>query len=373
MTNSLLRAGATVLAIAALSGSGITAVAAADAEPVSAPAEESGAPSAAPAAVEPSVESTPEPSVSPASEPTPTPTYAPGMAPGEHAEWAAVDPEGNVRQSGFVCTPEVCGQTGPGSWLELVFGSGTDLRLIVKSLQDPVEAANSPNGIGNVVASPGGRYDWDRGAWIREGEGGQVYEIPLGYPGTDRGGNSTVDVLLYDPTDDDSITDVTPALTWVAPDERDEAEEAQFMDSVRAALPTVDSVTASTGVVFTDAAAERRTVLGTNIANAVGRGSTATGVAQAEKLVWLYTWAAVRALGADERGEVSTQLRTASADSAVERQIRAQAKELALIDVAASLNLTPLSAVPSDRDACAVALTNAQGRIARGACSLPGV
>lgn len=295
------------------------------------------------------------------------------MAPGEHAEWAAVDPDGNVRMSGFVCTPEVCGQTGPGSWLQLVFGSDTNLRLVVKSLQDPVEAANSANGIGNVVASPGGRYDWDRGAWIREGEGGRIYEIPLGYPGTDRGGNSTVDVLIYDPTDDDSVTDVTPVMTWVPPDERDEVQEEQFMDSVRAALPSVDSVTSSSGVVFTDAATERRAVIGTNIANAVGRGSTATGVAQAEKLVWLYTWAAVRALAADERAEISAELRTTGADSSAERQIRAQAKELALLDVAASLNVTPLSAVPSDRDACAVALTNAQGRIARGACALPAV
>ena len=321
----------------------------------------------------PAAEPEPEAPAAPAAEPAPEPepTYAPGMAPGEHAEWAAVDPQGNVVQSGFVCTPEVCGQTGSGSWLELVFGAGTDLRLIVKSLQDPVEAANSPNGIGNVVASPGGRYDWENNRWIREGENGRIYEIPLGYPGTDRGGNSTVDVLIYDPTNDDSVTDSSGVMSWVPPDERDEAEEAAFLESVRLALPDAAELTDSAGVVFTDAALERRTAIGANIANAVGVGSTSTGVAQAEKLVWLYTWAAVRALPADDRAEVTADLRTVAGDSALERQIRAQAKELALLDVAASLNLTPLSAAPDERDKCAVALTNAQGRIARGACALP--
>lgn len=359
MNRSLLRSATSVVTAFALSGVVVVGAHASteDAE-VDAPTPSQVDPA-------PAVQSEPEP------EPEPEPTYAPGMAPGEHAEWAAVDPDGNVRQSGFVCTPEVCGQTGPGSWLELVFGAGTDLRLVVKSLQDPVEAANSANGIGNVVASPGGRYDWESGRWIREGEGGRIYEIPLAYPGTDRGGNSSVDVLIYDPTDDDSVTDTAPVLSWVPPEERDEEDEARFLDSVRGALPSATDITDSSAVVFTDAALERRTVIGANIANAVSLGSTSTGVTQAEKLIWLYTWAAVRALPADERAGARSDLRTNASDSALERQIRTQAKELALLDVAASLNLTPLSAEPDDRDACAIALTNAQGRIARGVCALP--
>ena len=336
--------------------------------------DDSPAPDPAPAAEpEPEAPAEPaaEPEPTPEPEPEPEPTYAPGMAPGEHAGWVAVNPDGSRASGTMVCTPEVCGQTGPGSWLELAFGAGTNLRLVLESLQDPVEAATSPNGIGNVAGGWGQHYDFETGRWTMQGSDGKIYEVPLAYPGTDKGGNTAMPFLIYDPTDDDSVTDNSILISWVPPDERDEAEEAAFLESVRLALPDAAELTDSAGVVFTDAALERRTAIGANIANAVGVGSTSTGVSQAEKLVWLYTWAAVRALPADDRAEVTADLRTVAGDSALERQIRAQAKELALLDVAASLNLTPLSAAPDDRDACAVALTNAQGRIARGACALP--
>lgn len=330
-------------------------VAAEDASEPSPPASE---PAPAPAP-------TPEPEPEPA--PSPSPSYAPGMAPGEHGGWVAVDSQGNQVSGVMVCTPEVCGQSGPGSFASLLYPGRTDITLVIKFLQDPVEAANSANGVGNVAGHNGGTYNHSTGQWTYTNSAGQVYQIPLAYPGTDRGGNSTVDVLLYDPVDDDSVNEPAAPDYGIVPDEDAQAARDALVSSVRDALPLVADVEAANGVVFTSAAADRRTTIGANIASAVSGGSSAGGVQEAQRLVWLYTWAAVRGLPEEDRAEVRAELRTAAGDSALERRIRAQASELALLDVAASLTLTDL-ANTSALDRCAVALTYAQGRIARTAC-----
>lgn len=112
----------------------------------------------------------------------PTSGYAPGMAPGEHAGWAIVNPQtGQVSGGVIVCTPEVCGS----GWF-------AGMRVVLQTLQDPVEAANSKNGVGNVAGHSGGKYNFETGKWTIPGPNNSVYQIPLAYPGADRGGNVNV-------------------------------------------------------------------------------------------------------------------------------------------------------------------------------------
>ena len=303
-------------------------------------------------------------------EPEPEPSHAPGMAPGEHGGWVAVDRDGNQLHGTIVCTPEVCGQTGPGSFVELVYGAGTDIRYVLKFLQDPVEAAQSPNGVGNVAGHNGGRYDHATGKWTYTDEAGRIFEIPLAYPGTDKGGNTSVDILLFDPTDDKKRIEAPAPVFGSGPDGRTDEEEAAFLEIVRGVLSDPADVQQRSPVVFTDAAVERRNHIGANIASAVALGSVPVGVQQAERLSWLYTWAAVRALPQEQRADVRADLRSAGPLTPAARKLRNDARELALLDVAASLTLTPL--LGSEQiDQCAVALTMAQGRIARDACAIP--
>jgi len=256
--------------------------------------------------------------------------------------------------------------------------------LVVETLQDPVEAAQSPNGIGNVACCNGAtRYDWSTGRWIRDGDNGRVYQVPLSYPGADRGGNmQPADVLLYDPVNDASVVDSAagfpgrvrvPIGSDLTEDELAELraqavrDRATLVSSVRDALPEVEAIEREQGVVFTATATQRRADIAANIASAVTDRSTRTGVEETQKLVWLYTWAAVRGLPESQRAAVTEDLRTMRGDTVLERQIRNQAKELALVDVEASLALTPLASA-QDRQTCASALTNGQGRIARTTC-----
>lgn len=140
-------------------------------------------PTAAPTvAPSPTATSTPTPQPTATSTPAPTPSYAPGMAPGEHAGWAIVNPQtGQVTGGVIVCTPEVCGS----GWF-------AGMRVVLQTLQDPVEAANSRNGVGNVAGYSGGTYNFETGRWTMPGPNNSVYQIPLAYPGADRGGNVNV-------------------------------------------------------------------------------------------------------------------------------------------------------------------------------------
>ncbi len=337
-------------------------------EPTAEPAADE--PAAEPAADEPAAEpAADEPAAEPAAEEQEA-NYAPGMAPGEHGGWVAVNPDGKQIGGTIVCTPEVCGDTGPGTYTELVHGTGTDIKYVLKFLQDPVETAQSPNGVGNVAGHNRGTYDHSTGTWTYSDGAGRIFEIPLAYPGADKGGNRTVDVLVYDPVDDDSLVEEPTPVFGTTPEPGTEDEEAALLDLVRESLPAVNDVAEANDVVFTDAASDRRTLIGANIASALAVGATPTGVQQAEKLTWLYTWAAVRALPADDRSQMRTDLRTSVGETRAERRMRSQARELALLDVAASLMLTPLAGSET-LDQCAIALTYAQGRIARGACALP--
>lgn len=114
-------------------------------------------------------------------EPAPSssaPGYAPGMAPNEHAGWAIVDPATGQQTGGvIVCTPEVCGS----GWF-------AGMRVVLQTLQDPVEASRAANGVGNVAGYNGGTYNFSTGQWTYPGQGGSTWQIPLAYPGADLGG-----------------------------------------------------------------------------------------------------------------------------------------------------------------------------------------
>lgn len=130
--------------------------------------------------------STIAPTSSAPAEPTPTatpaPTYAPGMAPNEHAGWAIVDPATGQQTGGvIVCTPEVCGS----GWF-------AGMRVVLQTLQDPVEASRAANGVGNVAGYQGGTYDFATGQWTYPGQSGSTWQIPLAYPGADLGGTVNV-------------------------------------------------------------------------------------------------------------------------------------------------------------------------------------
>ena len=171
----------------------------------------------------PTATSTPEPQPTATSTPVPTssPTYAPGMAPGEHGGWLLVMPDGRAYGGVMVCTPEVCGQTGSGSFIDHLIKNrevAPGTRFVLQTLQDPVEAKNSSNGIGNVAGYNEGRYNFETNRWTISDDknyGSPVYEIPLAYPGTDRGGNKNPLICI----DNCPVIEPTPSPSPSVPEE----------------------------------------------------------------------------------------------------------------------------------------------------------
>lgn len=109
----------------------------------------------------------------------------PGMSPGENAGWVAVDSNGNSVSGVMVCTPEVCGQTGPGSWVELAIQDGIippGSTLVLQTTQDPSGSISSPTGQGNVAGYSDAQYNFDNKEWTTN-VGDSTYRIPIEYPG----------------------------------------------------------------------------------------------------------------------------------------------------------------------------------------------
>ena len=108
------------------------------------------------------------------------------MAPNEHAGWAIVDPNtGQVTGGVIVCTPEVCGS----GWF-------AGMRVVLQTLQDPVEASRAANGVGNVAGYSSGTYNFTTGQWTMPGSDGSTLQIPLAYPGADQGGTVHVPTCI---------------------------------------------------------------------------------------------------------------------------------------------------------------------------------
>lgn len=164
----------------------------------------------------------------------PEPTYDPGMSPGEHGAWVPVDANGNAFADVIVCTPEVCGESGPGSFAELAFGEGT--KMILQTLQDPVEAANSDNGVGNVAGYNNATYNSNESRWeiheVPEDYGpNRVYEIPLAYPGSEEGKLICLENCPEEPIDSgtsvstDSTTTSTDIISVATQEQETVSEE----------------------------------------------------------------------------------------------------------------------------------------------------
>lgn len=149
-----------------------------------------------------------------------------GLCPGEHAGWALVDANGNVSGGVIVCTPEVCGANSPLIAGNSGYGGGywAGQRLVLQTVQDdPVEAASSANGVGNVAGySSGARYNFASGQWTLQ-SGNDTYNMAIAYPaGSDHltliyGGSSEETPLTPSPspTSGDSegtIPEITPTV-----------------------------------------------------------------------------------------------------------------------------------------------------------------
>jgi hypothetical protein len=119
------------------------------------------------------------------------------MAPNEHGGWAIVDPVTGQQTGGvIVCTPEVCGS----GWF-------AGMRVVLQTLQDPVEASRAANGVGNVAGYNGGTYNFATGQWTYPGQGGSTWQIPLAYPGADQGGTVNVPLCIANcPTPEPTAT-----------------------------------------------------------------------------------------------------------------------------------------------------------------------
>jgi len=363
-------------------------------------AEEPAAPAtaeepAAPAtAEEPAAPATAEEPAAPATAEEPaapvTPTYAPGMAPGEHGGWAVVDETGRVVNSGFVCTPNNCGSDPiPGyeltaeelatrQHLQQAFTGGRPgWKVVVATTQDPVGAATSENGIGNVVGgTPSGQYDHNSGQWINRGPGGTIHVVPLSYGGIDPDGNRVTPILVFDPTSDDVESGGTPALGSTPGDTSYPTvpmtpERQRYVDAltivVTGAISSTEDLEATENIRFTEVAANRRTSFAFDTTDSLINRNTASSVDAAQKLLWVYVWAAVRDVDARDKDALRTNLRTTRVDSTLEREVRALAAGLAKADLANTLNaVTPDSSALSER--CATYLVNGQGKLVREHC-----
>jgi len=291
------------------------------------------------------------------------------MAPGEHGGWIAVDPSGNPVSGGMVCTPEVCGQTGPGSFVELLYGPDTNIRLVLQTLQDPEEARRSPNGVGNVATYSGGTYNFDSGEWTMPGAQGEVYRIPLAYPGADLAGNVSTPVLVFDPNDDESDpSNETPISPIQFPQSPERVQFlAELRDTVSSAITPASDLEEAGDIRFTEAAEVRRTNIVVSASDALLMGSSSQSVEEAQRLLWLYTWAAVRELPESQRADMRNELRSTRINSPEERAIRELAASYAKADLVGALD--SLAIAPEvGTDQCSTYLVNAQGRMVRENC-----
>ncbi len=240
---------AAVTALAA----GVVGVAHAD--PVADPSSSASPDSSSSAPAEPA----PSSSAPSAASPSPSasaPSYAPGMAPSEHAGWAIVDPATGQQTGGvIVCTPEVCGS----GWF-------AGMRVVLQTLQDPVEASRAANGVGNVAGYNGGTYNFSTGQWTYPGQGGSTWQIPLAYPGADLGGTVNVPSCIANcPTPEPTASPSDDSSTM--PSESASPEPSSSTDS----SGVVAVVARANGYAVTFAPLKKRTGVTTVVARKNGK------------------------------------------------------------------------------------------------------
>jgi hypothetical protein len=287
-----------------------------------------------------------------------------GLCPGEHAGWALVDENGNVTGGVIVCTPEVCGANSPLVPGNPGYGGGYwgGQRLVLQTVQDPVEAAASANGVGNVAGySNGARYDFATGQWTLQ-SGTDIYNMAIAYPS-----GSDHLTLVYGGTEE------TPLTSTTRPGEEPQAPSSTWIALSQSFVPPA-TLQAEYPVVITDAAAERRIDLAAQLVSSLGYGQIGSAVDQAKRLQWVYIWSGLRAMPEDERAAVREDLRTTAISSGAERDLVTMAAGLTRLDLATTVaqavtDGSSSATTPAMQLSCINALTVGRVRAARAACT----
>ena len=299
-----------------------------------------------------------------------------GLCPGEHAGWALVDENGNVTGGVIVCTPEVCGANSPLVPGNPGYGGGywAGQRLVLQTVQDPVEAAAAANGIGNVAGySSGARYNFATGQWTLQA-GNDVYNMAIAYPS-----GSDHLTLIYGASEETPATSSTrpggapSGELGGEPGGEPQAPSATWIALSQSFVPP-NTLQAEYPVVITDAAAERRIDLAAQLVSSLGYGQIGSAVDQAKRLQWVYIWSGLRALPEDERAAVREDLRTTTINSGAERDLVTMAAGLTRLDLATTVaqavtDGSSSASTPALQISCINALTIGRVRAARAACT----
>ena len=299
-----------------------------------------------------------------------------GLCPGEHAGWALVDENGNVTGGVIVCTPEVCGANSPLVPGNPGYGGGywAGQRLVLQTVQDPVEAAAAANGIGNVAGySSGARYNFATGQWTLQA-GNDVYNMAIAYPS-----GSDHLTLIYGASEETPATSSTrpggapSGELGGEPGGEPQAPSATWIALSQSFVPP-NTLQAEYPVVITDAAAERRIDLAAQLVSSLGYGQIGSAVDQAKRLQWVYIWSGLRALPEDERAAVREDLRTTAINSGAERDLVTMAAGLTRLDLATTVaqavtDGSSSASTPALQISCINALTIGRVRAARAACT----
>ena len=295
-----------------------------------------------------------------------------GLCPGEHAGWALVDENGNVTGGVIVCTPEVCGANSPLVPGNPGYGGGywAGQRLVLQTVQDPVEAAAAANGIGNVAGySSGARYNFATGQWTLQA-GNDVYNMAIAYPS-----GSDHLTLIYGGSEETPATSSTRpgGAPSGEPGGEPQAPSATWIALSQSFVPPT-TLQAEYPVVISDAAAERRIDLAAQLVSSLGYGQIGSAVDQAKRLQWVYIWSGLRALPEDERAAVREDLRTTAINSGAERDLVTMAASLTRLDLATTIaqavtDGSSSATTPALQLSCINALTVGRVRAARAACT----
>ena len=299
-----------------------------------------------------------------------------GLCPGEHAGWALVDENGNVTGGVIVCTPEVCGANSPLVPGNPGYGGGywAGQRLVLQTVQDPVEAAAAAKGIGNVAGySSGARYNFATGQWTLQA-GNDVYNMAIAYPS-----GSDHLTLIYGASEETPATSSTrpggapSGELGGEPGGEPQAPSATWIALSQSFVPP-NTLQAEYPVVITDAAAERRIDLAAQLVSSLGYGQIGSAVDQAKRLQWVYIWSGLRALPEDERAAVREDLRTTAINGGAERDLVTMAAGLTRLDLATTVTQavtdgSSSASTPALQISCINALTIGRVRAARAACT----
>ena len=264
------------------------------------------------------------------------------MAPGEHGGWAIVDPvTGQVTGGVIVCTPEVCGS----GWF-------AGMRVVLQTTQDPVEASNSANGVGNVAGYSNGTYNFDTGQWTMPGADGEVLVIPLAYPGADQSGNVNNPFCILNCA-------LPSAVESGGESDHDGPTDNSVVDVLPDLAPGVDGVR----VTLSPGETKKRIELNEDVVSGFAAGELQDATNAAKGLQTLFNEAVVNGLTPKQQKIVIAALQTPKIDDPLERRVVQASISAATSDIVASFGVgdgaqAPRDEVSATRQLVAKALVN---------------